>query len=167
MSETLSLELCAQFDAAFEDILQRLADGATLLAACEAHNLNRRSFRRYATAAPERLVAYDRAREAQTEALMDELKEVADSTTIDPRLQANRIKALTWMIEKRDPARYGQKASIEHTIKTPDLALAIASSDKREQALLARRAALALPAQVAVFSPVPTGSDAAWAELLG
>lgn len=163
----MSPELHALFASAFEDILHRLADGATLRAACEAHNLNRTSFRTFAIQAPERLVAYDRAREAQTEALMDELKEVADSVTIDPRLQANRIKALTWMIEKRDPARYGQKASIEHTIKTPDLALAIASSDKREQALLARRAALALPGNISVLSPVPAGSDAVWAELLG
>lgn len=167
MTHPCSAEMALRFDEALSDILHRLADGSTLANACAAHNLTRQSFRDYITARPDAGLAYDRAREAQTEALMDELIEVMNSTTIDPRLQANKIKALQWLVEKRDPAKYGQKASIEHNIKGGlDLGRALGEADKREQALLARRAAAQL-LQAVITSPIPVGSDAEWAQLVG
>jgi hypothetical protein len=163
----MSPEAVALVESAIDDIFDRIADGQTLESACAVHNLSRRQLRRYIVANPEAGVAYDRAREAQTEALFDQLQDTIANSSMDPRFQANRIKALTWIIEKRDPAKYGQRASIEHTIRTPDMAAALAIADKNQQELLARRAALALPAKVSVLSPAPETSDAAWAEIIG
>lgn len=153
-------KLAERFQAALPNILERLADGSTLEAACKAHKLTRQSFRDYITANPEAGLAYDRAREAQTEALIDQLQATINDMKMDPRIQANRIKALTWLIEKRDPARYGQRATMDVNIKLPDLSRALEDSDRREQELLARRAALMLPA---VVRP---SDETVWAELI-
>lgn len=168
MDTQISPELLSRVAAAFPMVMEAVADGRALETAAKAHNLSRAAIRRYMAVSPEARAEFELARTQQTEALMDELMEVQASTTIDPRLQANRIKALTWMIEKRDPQRYGQRSSVDLNVKGQiDLTRALADSDKREQDLLARRAALALPAAVVVNSPVPAESDAVWAELVG
>ena len=58
---------------------------------------------------------YARARSAQTEAMLEEMLEIADSTKIDPQDKRVRIDTRKWAMSKLRPKKYGDKLDLEHS----------------------------------------------------
>lgn len=96
---------------------------------------------------------YARARSAQTEAMLEEMLEIADSTKIDPQDKRVRIDTRKWAMSKLRPKKYGEKLDLEHSgpdggaIKVENtMDLAIAAVRELKALRLARgKAAASLP----------------------
>lgn len=106
-----------------------------------AHGVCTHSFYKHLDTTPAAAEQYARAKEAQIEALADEMLEIADNPTGDVYaddeggmrlapdvVQRSRLRVDTrkWLLSKLAPKKYGDKVDIEHT---GAVAFTIASSD--------------------------------------
>lgn len=98
-----------------DKILERIANGESLRAICRSDDMppaptvcrwlaEDQSFREQ----------YARAREAQADALFDDILEIADSPDEDPRRSKLRIDARIWAASKLKPKVYGDKLETTH-----------------------------------------------------
>jgi transposase len=58
---------------------------------------------------------YARAREAQVEAMGEDLIEIADNNTGDPQRDRLRVDARKWLMSKVAPKKYGDKVETVHS----------------------------------------------------
>lgn len=95
---------------------------------------------------------YARARSAQTEAMLEEMLEIADNTKIDPQDKRVRIDTRKWAMSKLRPKKYGDKLDLEHSgpdggaIKVEStVGLAVAAVKELRALRMARGAPASLP----------------------
>ncbi len=104
-----SPELAAQ-------ICQRISEGESLRAICRDETMPATStvclwLTKYAEFSEQ----YARAREAQADALAEEVLEIADDKTGDAQRDRLRFDARKWYAGKVAPKKYGDKVTNEHT----------------------------------------------------
>lgn len=119
-----------------DKLLERLAEGESLRAICRDDDMPARStvFKWLADPAHSAFVdQYARAREAQAEALFEDILEIADDKSGDVKIVGRdgeerevcdtefvararlRVDARKWMAGKLAPKKYGEKITQEHT----------------------------------------------------
>ena len=116
-------------------ICERLADGESLRAICASEDMPSRSMVFRWLAAHEAFRdQYARAREAQADAIFDDLLDIADDGRNDwmercvegevvgwkengesARRSALRVDARKWMLGKMQPKKYGEKLAVDHS----------------------------------------------------
>jgi hypothetical protein len=149
---------------AFQTILGRISEGETLKAICREDGMpDPKTFRRWVREYPERVRMYDQARLDGTDALADELIDIAWDTSNDTLVDAkdrpyanhewiarSRLKSETirFLLMKLNPRRYGERM--------PDV-IAARELDQ-EQAQLAR------PEPVLSITRTIVDSDNRWRE---
>jgi hypothetical protein len=125
----------SEFSQAIADvILERIAEGESLRRICRDDDMPARStvFKWLADPANASFVdQYARAREAQAEALFEDILEIADDSSGDVKIVGEderevcntefvaraklRVDARKWMAGKLAPKKYGDKITQEHT----------------------------------------------------
>jgi hypothetical protein len=120
-----------------DEICERLSDGESLRAICEADNMpSRPTVFRWLAAHKTFRDQYAHAREAQADALADEILDIADDSRGDVEVDADgiartnqervarsklRVDARKWMAAKLKPKVYGEKQEITATVSTKEL----------------------------------------------
>lgn len=110
-------------------ICERISDGESLRAICEADNMpNRATVFRWLGKHQEFSDQYARAREEQAESLADEIVSIADQmppltdngSTDSGHVswQKNRVEARKWVASKLKPKKYGDK--VHQEVSGPD-----------------------------------------------
>lgn len=103
------------------DILDRMADGESLRSICRTEGYPKPStVLTWLATDPIMAEQYARARDAQADALFDELEETAkQALTAETPVQVNALRLLVdtqkWRISKIVPKKYGDKLTNEHT----------------------------------------------------
>jgi hypothetical protein len=132
MATRISRETFAAIESDWLDILDAIADGQTIADVVELKPYSRSSvyaFRRESTQ-DVRNAFHDAVKES-AQADMDTLRATISSEDLDPRHARNRINGLMWLIEKKDPDRYGQRVRADFNVKTLDLNRIIADANDR------------------------------------
>ena len=57
---------------------------------------------------------YRAAKELQGHGMAEEMLEIADDVTEDPRSRSLRLAACQWLAERLAPKKYGKKLEVEH-----------------------------------------------------
>lgn len=100
-------------------LCQAMAAGESVRAFARRHGHSEATLRLWASENAEDAAQYARAREAQADAVFDELDELARSAVGLPgeQVQGYRlaVDALKWRASKLAPKSYGEKAQVEHT----------------------------------------------------
>lgn len=78
--------------------------------------------------------AFERARELRAEAEIDELIEIADTSTNDPKVVRNQLDARKWRITKLKPKKYGDRLQLDVT-QTVDVSGALGEAKSRLRSL--------------------------------
>lgn len=118
----------------FAVILDRIMDGQSLKAVCDAEDMpSRKTVYQWMAADPELGNRYARACEIRADQIFDELFEIADDGRNDwmerrqgedkvwvengeaMRRSALRIDARKWALAKMQPKKYGDKLDLNHT----------------------------------------------------
>jgi hypothetical protein len=122
-------------DVMADTICERISDGQSLRTICEDEGMpNKSTVFRWLAANPEFATKYAHAREAQADALVDEMIDIADDGRNDWMEKRNqdgenigwqengealrrsdiRIKTRQWVAAKLRPKKYGEKLELEH-----------------------------------------------------
>lgn len=115
-------------------ILDRIAEGESLRAICRDDEMpNRATVFRWLASDAAFSDQYARAREAQAEALFEDMLEIADDSSRDTKLVGRdgeerevcdtefvqraklRVDTRKWMAGKLAPKKYGEKVALEHS----------------------------------------------------
>lgn len=98
-------------------ICERMAKGESLRSVCRDKGMPAEStVRTWAIGDHEGFAAqYARAREAQMDALSDDLLDIADEKSGDPQRDRLRLDTRKWLMSKIAPKRYGEKLGVEHS----------------------------------------------------
>jgi len=118
----------------FDEICEQIADGKSLREICQAENMpNKSSVFRWLAKYPVLCDQYARAREAQADAIVDEILSIADDASTDfmerqtdagaswavngEHIQRSRVRidARKWLAGKLRPKVYGEKLDLNHT----------------------------------------------------
>ena len=95
-------------------ICERLACGESLKRICSDEGMPAQSsVFKWLGENPSFSEKYVRAREAQAEALADEIVDIADGGSADPQRDRLRVEARKWIASKLKPKKYGDKQSFE------------------------------------------------------
>lgn len=126
-----------EFDQAIADaICEKIADGQSLRSICASEDMPAKStVFKWLIQQTEFADQYTRAREAQADALFDEIQDIADDGSNDYITKTNadgseyeavnsehiqrsrlRVDARKWMASKLQPKKYGDKQEIELTV---------------------------------------------------
>lgn len=98
-----------------DEICERLSEGESLRSICDAPNMPSKAVVfRWLGGNDAFRDQYTRAREAQAEALADEITQIADEEP-DPARARVRVDARKWVASKLKPKKYGDKVTQEHT----------------------------------------------------
>lgn len=126
----------------FDDICERLADGESLRSICRDENMPRKSaVFRWLKAFPDAADQYTRAREAQADALADEIVDIADNGAADfsedgafnsEAVQRARLRvdARKWVASKLKPKVYGDSMTHKGDAASPVALVTMLPSDK-------------------------------------
>jgi hypothetical protein len=100
-------------------ICAEMATGRSLRSICRDDNMPAEStVRLWAIEDRDGFAAqYARAREAQMEALGEDLLDISDDKTGDPQRDRLRVDARKWLMSKIAPKKYGDKLDLEHSGK--------------------------------------------------
>lgn len=96
-------------------ICERLADGESLRTICLSDEMpSRAAVFRWLGANDAFRDQYERARDAQADALADEITDIADgeSDNADPQRDRLRVDARKWVASKLKPKKYGDKTLV-------------------------------------------------------
>lgn len=120
-----------------DEICERLADGESLRTICEGDGMpNRATVFRWLAANTEFRDQYNAARDAQADALADEILDIADDSQGDTYVDAEgrqrvdseaiarsrlRVDARKWIAAKLKPKAYGERQEIEATVNMREL----------------------------------------------
>lgn len=97
-----------------ESICERMMDGESLRAICRDDDMpDRSTVLRWLDADEVFAARYARAREAQADALFEDMQEVADSGNVEDTQRAKlRVATMQWRAAKLAPKRYGDKVAV-------------------------------------------------------
>lgn len=126
-----------------DDICERIALGNSLRSICREDDMPAMStVFKWLSQQPSFAEQYTHAREAQADAIVDDILDIADDKTLDPNDRRIRIDSRKWLAGKMRPKKYSDKTLIgsdpdnplpEHTVKI-DVA-GIADQLRRQKAL--------------------------------
>ena len=103
-----------------EAILSRLAEGESLRKICKDELLPGRTFVfRELAADPDFANQYARAREAQADAIFDDILEIVDDKDEDVQDRRLRMDARKWVAGKLRPKVYGEKLELSGDADNP------------------------------------------------
>lgn len=129
--------------AAADEICERIAQGKSLRSICmDQHLPSMSTVFKWLGSEPLFAESYMRAREAQADALVDDMVDIADDKSLDPNDRRIRIDTRKWLAGKMRPKKYSDKVILgsdpdnplpEHTVKI-DVA-GIAEQLRRQKAL--------------------------------
>ncbi|TFH48661.1 MAG: hypothetical protein E4H01_05915 [Lysobacterales bacterium] len=131
MTHRIGPEKRARAAAAWPDILQQLATGATVLDACKAHGLERGHLWAYRADNPDLRQQWNDAMRDSADALFDEALDTARNSQLDSRHARNKCNVLQWAAEKRDPDRYAPRSRHDLTVRTLDLSPILLRAEQR------------------------------------
>ena len=98
-----------------DTICNRLADGDSLRVICSDDDMPARSsVFKWLAERPEFADQYAHARDAQADALADDILQIAD-TELDPQRARVRVDARKWLAAKMKPKKYGDQMRTELT----------------------------------------------------
>ena len=80
---------------------------------------------------PARVAEWDAAREQAADAFADMILETANSSKADSNAARVKIQALQWLAGRRNPRVYGDRQSVDVTVRTIDLTRIIADANAR------------------------------------
>lgn len=96
-------------------ICERLADGESLRAICRDEAMpGRTTVWQWMDRFPEFANQYARAREAQADAMADDIVAIADNAEEDANSRRVRVDARKWVAAKLRPGTYGDKIEATH-----------------------------------------------------
>lgn len=100
-----------------EAILERIAEGKSVRTICKEDGMPAMSaVFRWLKEDESFQEQYARAREAQADALFDDILEIADDPNEDPRRSKLKIDARIWAASKLKPKVYGDKIETTHQV---------------------------------------------------
>lgn len=103
-------------DNVFNDICEKLADGMSLKRICEADDKpSKATFYNWINNNEALLDKYARAKQDSSDALADDIQDIADSVLIgqyDPAAARVAIDAKKWVASKLKPKKYGDKLDV-------------------------------------------------------
>lgn len=113
-------------------ICERMAKGESLRSICRDEGMPAESTVRFwAIEDKDGFAAqYARAREAQMEALAEDIVEIADDKTGDPQRDRLRVDSRKWIMSKIAPKRYGDRITHAGDSSNP-LSITISSDDAK------------------------------------
>ena len=94
------------------EIIEDVAEGTGLRAAIASRGATIRSFFSVLHTMPDLEAAYDLARKARAEVLVDEVILIADNLELNPIRARNQIDARKWYAAKMQPTKYGDRLDI-------------------------------------------------------
>ena len=102
--------------------IELLSMGTSLVATARVLNLKTTTLYDALQRSPKDADRYDRALEMQAEVEVDEIKELADDVSLDPRSVRNMLDARKWRASKRKPRKYGDRLEIavSHVVPIAD-----------------------------------------------
>lgn len=120
-----------------------IADGQSLRAICRRDDMpDASTVLKWLGQYPAFAVQYAHAREAQADALADDMLDIADDKTLDPKDRRVRIDTRKWLAGKLKPKKYGEKTLLGSDPDNP-LPAGTASVDVAELAKQLRKQKLA------------------------
>lgn len=132
--------------------IDRLAEGRTMTAACDAANITVTTFEAYVNRSPELQQAANEAIQRGYDAMAEALLEPDNHRLYghtDSKMAGVQQKAIMWFLSKKRPKEYGERVQVDVNI-TADKAITDALLAGRQRALLAA------PVIDAEFSEMPT-----------
>lgn len=97
-------------------ICRRLVEGESIKQMCAGDDMpNASTVYTWIDRHPSFAEKYARARSAQTEAMLEDMLEIADNAKIDPQDKRIRIDTRKWAMSKLRPKKYGDKLDLEHS----------------------------------------------------
>lgn len=100
-------------------ICERLADGESLRAICRSDGMPAMSMVfRWLQAHPSFREQYTDAREAQADALVEDMLDISDTPSGDAKRDRLRVDTRKWIASKMKPKKYGDRT--QHEISGPD-----------------------------------------------
>ena len=155
MATRISRETFAAIESDWIDILDAIADGQTIGDVCETKPYSRSAVYAFRRESPQLVRdSFHDAMKESAQADMDELRRTISNEDLDPRHARNKINGLMWLIEKKDPDKYGQRVRADFNVKTLDLNKIIADANARleaHEALTIEGVATAVPELAALM----------------
>lgn len=112
-----------------EGIIKELYEGKSLKSCLDILGLQAYIFFSFLYESPDLMNSYDRAQQARTEMLVDEIVEIAD-TEPDPQKARVRTDCRKWVASKMKPNKYGERLDININ-QTVDISSALTDARKR------------------------------------
>lgn len=94
-----------------EEIIKEVFEGSSLKEALKKHGLSRGTFYSHVEKNASLSDSYVRALHARTDAVAEEILEIADNDE-DPQRARNRIQARQWYASKLRPEKYGERIDL-------------------------------------------------------
>jgi hypothetical protein len=99
-----------------DSICARLAEGMSLRTICKADDMpDASTVFRWLRTKEDFCEQYTRAKEESTEALSEDMLEIADDKDGDPQRDRLRIETRKWLASKLKPKKYGDKVDLTHS----------------------------------------------------
>ena len=117
-----------------EQAIEMVAKGKSLVAVANDLNLKLTTLWTAIQSDPLSAEAFERARELRAEVEVDELIEIADTSTKEPKVVRNQLDARKWRITKLKPKKYGDRLQLDVTTTT-DIAGALGEAKSRVRPL--------------------------------
>lgn len=117
-----------------EHAIEMVAKGKSLVAVANDLNLKLTTLWTAIQSDPLSAEAFERARELRAEVEVDELIEIADTSTKEPKVVRNQLDARKWRITKLKPKKYGDRLALDVT-QTTDIAGALTDARTRVRPL--------------------------------
>lgn len=128
----ISETLVEQIDNVWHDILDRFADGESLKAICEGYGFSRSALFAYRRIRGESASReFNEARRDSADAAIDDMVETISNTGLDAARARNKLNALMWIAEKRNPDDYAQRSRQDINVTKVDLNQIISDANAR------------------------------------
>ena len=162
MTTRISKETMAAIEKAWPDIIDRFADGESLKAICADYPFTRSSviaFRRIMGGQYQ--IEYDEARRDSADSAIDDITDTISSQELDHRYARNKLNALMWIAEKRNPDQYAQRVRQDINVQKVDLNKILADANQRLTAYEHSRLEHAARADLSTLTDVTTAVQGA------
>ena len=116
-------------DKVFEEVCETIAQGNTLIQACQKVGINDVTFRRWVSASDfpaDKALAYARARDLMLEAYADQLMHYTlnggDRNNVTVNRDRLRMDSIKWLLSKMKPEKYGELIRVDQNVKIAKVA---------------------------------------------
>ena len=108
-----------------KQICDYVAQGVSMKAICEMLRIGHDTPYKWLESDPQFATEYDRAKQISAEFMAEELKDLADDETLDPRSRQIRIETRKWLAGKLKPRKWGDKTILSNDPDSPIGSLAL------------------------------------------